>query len=93
MIPWPLLESTRQPPNSATAPVSTERAQDSVAGYQPLDRLAGAIRFVWNYLLSENNEQYAEAKAHCTRKPRTSARQFTRSALLNDPEFAWLQDH
>ena len=57
--------------------------------------MAGAIRFVWNYLLSENNEQYAEAKAHCTRKPRTSARQFTRrfAVLRNDPEFAWLQDH
>jgi len=27
----------------------------SVAGYQRLDRLAGAIRFVWNYLLSDSS--------------------------------------
>ena len=45
--------------------------------------------------LPAERQQYAEAKAHCTRKPRTSARQFTRrfTVLRNDPEFAWLQDH
>jgi len=53
----------------------------SVAGYSRLDLLAGAVRFVWNYLLGENNEQYAEAKANNTRKPRTSAQHCTRSAL------------
>ncbi|MDE2958369.1 MAG: hypothetical protein OXU68_15390, partial [Bacteroidota bacterium] len=59
-----------------------------VAGYQRLDRLAGAVRFVWNCLLGDSS-----TLRQSSRKPRTSARHFTRSALRNVSEFAWLQDH
>ena len=45
-----------------------------VAGYQRLDRLAGAVRFVWNCLLGDSS-----TLRQSSRKPRTSARHFTRS--------------